>query len=383
MGHSSRVTPAFATPLLVGRPNVGSESRLMERFKQIVDTRWFSNNGPFVEEFEGAVARCVGVRHCVAMCNATIAMEIAARAVGITGEVIVPAYTFVATAHAFRWQEVQPVFADMDPRTHNLDPACIESLVTPRTTAIVGTHVWGRPCDTDAIEEIARRRGLAVMYDAAHAFGCSHKGRMLGCFGCCEVFSFHATKFVNSFEGGAVTTNDDALAAKMRLMRNFGFSGFDNVVHLGTNGKMTEICAAMGLTSLEAIDEIVDVNRRNYLEYRRCLNGLPGVSVIDYDSSERNNYQYVVVEIDPAACPVSRDAIVEHLHSHNVIARRYFWPGVHRMQPYRDEQPDVRARLHYTARVASRVIVLPTGQQTTSIEVETICDLVRGLLAGR
>ena len=246
--------PAFSEPTYVGRPNVGNRQRLLERLESMLDRRWFSNNGPLVQEFEEALATYVGVKHCVSMCNATIAMEIAARALDLRGEVIVPAYTFVATAHAFRWQEIVPVFADMDPETHNLAPDSIERLITPKTTAIVGTHVWGRPCAIEAIEAIACRHGLPVMYDAAHAFGCSHRGRMLGGFGRCEVFSFHATKFLNSFEGGAVATNDDALAERMRLMRNFGFQGFDNVIHLGTNGKMTEVCAAMGLTSLESID---------------------------------------------------------------------------------------------------------------------------------
>lgn len=362
--------------MFVGRPNLGNRDRLMERIAAMLDRRWFSNNGPMVQEFEDALATYVGVKHCVTMCNATIAMEIAVRALDLKGEVIVPAYTFVATAHAFRWQEIVPVFADMDPRTHNLDPDSIERLITPKTTAIVGTHVWGRPCEIEAIEAIACRHGLPVMYDAAHAFGCSHRGQMLGGFGRCEVFSFHATKFLNSFEGGAVATNDDALAERMRLMRNFGFQGFDNVIHLGTNGKMTEVCAAMGLTSLESIDEIIEINRRNYLAYQEGLRGLPGIELIQYDPAERNNYQYVVVEIDSEACPIDRDALVDHLHAHQVIARKYFWPGVHRMQPYRAEQPNARMLLPNTERIAKRVIVLPTGQQTSPEGVADVCTII-------
>lgn len=377
--EGSTAAPAFSTPLLVGRPNLGNRDRLMDRIAAMLDRRWFSNNGPLVAEFEDALAAYVGVKHCVTMCNATIAMEIAARALDLRGEVIVPAYTFIATAHAFRWQEIVPVFADMDPRTHNLDPASIERLITPNTTAIVGTHVWGRPCEIEAIEAIACRHGLPVLYDAAHAFGCSHRGRMLGGFGRCEVFSFHATKFLNSFEGGAIATNDDALAERMRLMRNFGFQGFDNVIHLGTNGKMTEVCAAMGLTSLESIDEIIQINQRNYLAYREGLTGLPGIELIQYDPTERNNYQYVVVEVDPEVCPINRDALVDHLHAHQVIARKYFWPGVHRMQPYRAEQPNAGMLLPNTERIAKRVIVLPTGQQTTPVEIAAICGIVRSI----
>jgi len=303
-------------------------------------------------------------------------MEIAARALGLHGEVIVPAYTFVATAHALRWQAIKPVFADMDPATHNIDHSKIEALITPHTTAIVGTHVWGRPCDVEAIQTIADKYGLKVIYDAAHAFGCSHRGQMLGAFGNCEIFSFHATKFLNSFEGGAVATNDDDLAEKIRLMRNFGFQGFDNVTHLGTNGKMSEVHAAMGLTSLEAINELVDINRKNYHVYQRALSGLPGISLIEYNPNEKNNYQYIVAEIDPAQCPKSRDAIVDYLHGNNVIARKYFWPGVHRMEPYRSEQPHDWQRLQETERIARQVIVLPTGQSVDDSSIEHIGRLI-------
>ena len=260
--------PAFLESLHVGRPNVGSRERLLARINDMLDRRWLSNNGPYVQEFEQRVADLVGVKHCIAMCNATVGLEIAIRAAGLTGEVIVPSFTFVATAHALQWQEITPVFCDIDPETHNLDPRRVEEMITPRTSGIIGVHVWGRPCDVDALAGIARRRNLRVLYDAAHAFGCSHRGRMIGGFGDAEVFSFHATKFFNTFEGGAVVTNDDDLAARMRLMKNFGFFGYDNVIYVGTNGKMTEVAAAMGLTGLESLADFVAVNHRNYKHYQ-------------------------------------------------------------------------------------------------------------------
>jgi dTDP-4-amino-4,6-dideoxygalactose transaminase len=230
-------------PLYVGTPNVGNREALLVRINDMLDRRWLSNNGPLVQEFEKKICDLLGVKHAVAMCNATVALEIASKALDLKGEVILPSYTFIATAHALQWQDITPVFADMEPESHNIDPAKIEALITPHTTGIVGVHVWGRACDTEAIEEIARKHNLRVMYDASHGFGCSVGGRMLGNFGACEVFSFHATKFINCFEGGAVVTNDDALAEKLRLMRNFGFKGFDNVIYLGVNGKMSEVCA--------------------------------------------------------------------------------------------------------------------------------------------
>ena len=373
--------PAFTEPLHVGRPNIGDASKFLARVGAMLERRWLTNDGPLVKEFEQRIADYVGVRHCVAMCNATVALEIAIRALDLKGEVIIPSYTFVATAHALQWEEITPVFADMDPRTHNIDPAAIERLVTPRTSGIIGVHVWGRPCDTEAIELVASRHRLPVIYDAAHAFACSRRGQMVGGFGTCEIFSFHATKFLNSFEGGAVTTNDDDLAAKMRLMRNFGFAGFDTVIYLGMNGKMTEVCAAMGVSSLENIDNIIAINRRNYEAYRDGLRDLPGVAVIDYDPAEHNNYQYVVVEVDPNIAALNRDELVAVLHAENVLARKYFWPGCHRMEPYRSLQPNAGLLLSETERVGSRVIVVPTGETVTSDIVGKICALIRTAFA--
>ena len=265
--------PAFTEPLHVGRPNIGDRTALLSRINDLLDRHWLTNNGPFVREFEGRIADFLGVKNCIAMCNATVALEIATRALGLHGEVIVPSFTFIATAHALQWQETTPVFCDVDPATHNLDPGKVEAMITPRTTGIMGVHVWGRPCDIDALDEIARRRSLKLMFDAAHAFGNSYRGRMIGNFGQVEVFSFHATKFFNTFEGGAVVTNDDDLAAKIRLMTNFGFAGYDNVIYVGTNGKMPEVSAAMGLTGLESLDEFIAANRRNHAAYRAGLLG--------------------------------------------------------------------------------------------------------------
>jgi dTDP-4-amino-4,6-dideoxygalactose transaminase len=373
--------PAFPEPLHVGRPNVGDRRAFLDRARDVLDRRWLTNDGPLVREFEQSVAEIVGVKHCVAMCNATVALEIAIRAAELKGEVIVPAYTFVATAHALQWQEITPVFADMDPATHNLDPGCIERLITPRTSGIIGVHIWGRPCDTRAISAIAERHDLKVMYDAAHAFGCSAGGRAVGTFGSCEVFSFHATKFINCFEGGAAVTNDDVLAQKMRLMRNFGFGGYDRVIYLGTNGKMTEICAAMGLTSLEAMPAIIAINRRNYETYREGLAGLPGLSVLRYDPKERNNYQYLVLEVDAAAAPLNRDELVAVLHAENVLARKYFWPGCHRMEPYRSFYPNAHLLLPHTERTASRILLLPTGQAVSLEDIAKICGILHAAFA--
>src|SRR5215831_3825740 len=272
--------PMFAEPLHVGRPNIGDHKRFLSRAGEILERGWLSNNGPVAQEFEQRIAEFLGVKHCVAMCNGTIALEIATRALNLKGEVIVPSYTFIATAHALQWQEITPIFADIDPSTHNLDPAAVWRMITPRTTGIIGVHLWGRASPVKELEAIAREHRLRLMFDASHGFGCSLKGKLLGGFGECEVFSFHATKFFNTFEGGAVVTNNDALAEKMRLMRNFGFSGYDNVIYPGTNGKMTEIAAAMGLTNFEDLEEFVAINRRNYRCYRDAIASINGLSIL-------------------------------------------------------------------------------------------------------
>lgn len=368
--------PPFVEPLHVGQPNTGDRINLLRRINEILDRRWFTNDGPTVRELEAKIAEMSNVKHCVAMCNATIALEVAIRALELEGEVIVPSYTFVATAHALQWQGITPVFADIEEKTHNLDPKSVERLITPRTTGVIGVHLWGRPCDTEALEEIANRKGLCVLYDAAHAIGGKYRGRRIGGFGRCEVFSFHATKFVNSFEGGAVVTNDDLLAEKMRLMRNFGFAGYDRVIYPGTNGKMTEVCAAMGLCSLEAMDKIIQTNRRNHTCYRQALEGVGGLELLEYDGIEGASYQYVVVEVDPELGLSMRDKLVEILHSKNVLARKYFWPGCHRMEPYRSLQPNAGLMLPITEKVAERVIVLPTGSMVGENEIETICSIL-------
>lgn len=373
--------PAFAEPVHVGRPNIAGREAFAGLVEEMFGSRWLTNDGPLVRAFEQQVADYLGVAHCVAMCNGTIALEIAIRALGMDGEVIVPSYTFIATAHALHWQGITPVFADIDPVTHNLDPNAVRRMITPRTSGIIGVHLWGRPAPVEALEEIAEEHRLKLIFDAAHAFGCNYNGRKIGGLGHAEVLSFHATKFFNTFEGGAVVTNDDALAKKMKLMRNFGFSGIDNVVHPGTNGKMTEICAAMGLANFEHIDTVVDVNRRNYKTYREALAGISGISLLEQDT-EGGNCQYVVIEVAPG-CPAIRDDIIAALHAENVLARRYFWPGCHRMKPYRDLFPHAGLLLPCTEEVADRVIVLPTGMTISTSDIMTVASIIRQFVQSR
>jgi dTDP-4-amino-4,6-dideoxygalactose transaminase len=373
--------PLFIEPLHVGRPNIVGRTQLTCRFNEILDNKWLTNNGPVVQEFERKIKKYLGVRNCIAVCNATIGLEITIKALHMTGEVIIPSFTFIATAHALKWQEITPVFCDIDPRTHNIDPEKIRDLITPATSGIIGVHLWGRPCNIEALTNIARQNNLRLIFDSAHAFGVSHRGTMIGNFGEAEIFSFHATKFLNTFEGGAIVTNNDELAEKIRLMKNFGFSGYDSVIHIGTNGKMNEFSAAMGITGLENIQQIICANTKNYKEYQRQLSGIPGVCLITYDDSEHCNFQYIVVEIDEKLTHISRDRIQEILQKENILARRYFYPGCHNMEPYKSLNPKDEWSLHSTNALTKKVLILPTGTSIDRKTVSRICELLRFIIS--
>lgn len=369
--------PAFNNLLHVGRPNLGDRERFIKRVNDILDRNWLSNYGPYVRELEQRIAKYVGVKHCILTCNGTVALEIAIRALNLAGEVIVPSFTFIATAHALQWQEITPVFCDIDPNTFTIDPHQIERFITPRTTGIIGVNLWGQVCNIVELAEIARKHNLRLLFDSCHVFGCSFNGRMVGGFGDAEVFSFHATKFINSFEGGAVVTNNKDQAEKIRLMKNFGFVGWDNVEYIGTNGKMNEISAAMGLTSLESIDEFIKVNRRNYKLYQKELKDIEGIKLRTYNEREKNNYQYIIVVIDDSVSGISRDSLMKLLHCENILARRYFYPCCHNMEPYRSYFPHAKMLLPQTERLMKHVLCLPTGVAIGANEVKGVCELIR------
>ena len=368
--------PAFPHPLHVGKPNIGSQERFMKLAEEIFERGWLTNDGPEVQRLERKLAEFLGVKHCVAMCNGTTALEIVIRALDLTGAVIVPSYTFIATAQAAHWQGLDVAFAEINPATHNIDPESVQKLVTPNTSGIIGVHLWGRPAPIRELQEVADEYGLKLIFDAAHAFGSTYHGSKVGKFGDAEVFSFHATKFFNSFEGGAVTTQNDSLASKMRLMRNFGFAGPDDVIHPGINGKMTEICAAMGLVNFESLDGFIEVNRRNYFAYRDALDGKFGLKLLRFDEREINNYQYIVFSCDESA-PFSRDQLLAMLTAENVLARKYFWPGCHRMSPFREIESHNIEAMPRTDGVSNRVIVMPTGASVTIADIGVLSMLIR------
>lgn len=369
--------PAYADPLHVGRPNIGDEDALRRRLDGMLARRWLTNGGPLVEEFEARVADRLGVRHCVATANGTLALQLAAWAIELSGEVIVPSFTFIASASALTWQGLRPVFCDIDAESHALDPRHAETLVTPRTSAILPVHLWGQIRHVEAWEALARRHGLPLLIDGAHAFGSSWRGRMAGSFGTATVLSFHATKILNAFEGGAVVTDDAGLAERLRRLRNFGFVGPDAVVESGINAKMSEASAAMGLTSLESLDEFIAVNRANHARYAEGLADVPGVRLRPGDGDGCiSNDHYVVVDVDAGAAGLDRNEILAALNAEGVLARRYFYPGCHRTPPYgRVNAP--AAHLPVTERIADRIFQLPTGTAVGPDDVATVSEIIR------
>lgn len=353
--------PIYEKQLYVGYPNIGDKKYFLECMEDVFDRNWLSNNGYYLKEFEKELCIYFNVKHVIPVCNATIGLEIAAKALGLTGEVIIPSFTFIATAHVLQWQGIKPVFCDINKNDHTIDCEKLEKLITPNTTGIVGVNLWGNLCNVQRVDKIAKDHNLKLMYDSAHAFGCSDGKTMIGNFGDCEVFSFHATKIFNSFEGGAITTNNDELAEKIRLMINFGFKGYDNVISLGLNGKMNEASAAMGFTNLKSIDRFITHARRNQILYKQYLDKIDGIRLVT-QFSENNNGHYVVIEVDEKEFGISRDTLNKILHAENIIARRYFYPGCHKMEPYKTLYPNVDEHLSVTNDICSKVLVLPNNE---------------------
>ncbi len=366
-------------PLFVGRPNIGDKADFDRHVDAMFDKHWLTNDGELVRELESTLADYLGVSHCIALCNGTVALELAIKALEMHTEVIVPSMTFIATAHALQWQGVKPVFADIDRDNYNLCPRSVESMITEKTTGIIGVHLYGRPCNIKALEALAHKYSLKLAFDAAHAFGSAYGDAMLGRFGDCEVFSFHATKVFNTFEGGAITTNDSQLAEKLRLMRNFGFAEEDRVIHLGINGKMAEINAAMGLTNLNSLENFIAHNKRNYQAYKKGLNSVNGIRLIEYKEAHANNFHYIIIEIEEEQFGHSRDKLKAHLQTHKVHARRYFYPGCHLMEPYKSMMPEVDQRLPHTNAFSKRMLALPNGSQLDIEAVAWICSLIKDL----
>lgn len=369
--------PEFGHPLHVGQINLPPWEQVEQAFRGIFSRRYFANNGPLVQELDRRLAEFVGARHAVAVTNGTMALMILARSLGVSGGVLVPAFTFPATVQALQWAGLQPVLCDVDYGSHMLSAGIVESRLRPGIVAILGVHAWGRACDPVALEELARRRNLALIFDACHGIGCSFQQRSIGTFGKGEAFSLHATKIMNACEGGFITTNDDAMADRLRTMRSFHVNETFTRLPVRTNGKMSEAQAAFALLSLDQFAENVAANRARFESYRSGLAGIDGIRLVELErEGERSNFQYIVVDVDEATIGLSRDEIVEILFAENIVAKRYFWPGLHKSMPGLAAGMPAAA-LATTERLCRRLLQLPSSQVTGTADVERICRLLQ------
>lgn len=373
--------PAFEAPRRTGAPNEIDRARVYALLDEMFDRSRLTNNGPLVRRLEERIAELLDVPHVVNVANGTLALLIAATGLGARGGVAVPSWTFAGTVQPLVWAGLEPCFVEVDAESHSMDPDHLKvTLERGDVGLVVPVHLWGRPCHIDRIEAAAAAAGTPVLYDAAHAFGASHDGTPIGNFGDAEIFSFHATKWMTSIEGGAVTTANGDLAAHLRRLRNFGFAGEDDIPVNGINAKMSEMHAAVGLCQLDRFDQLRAINRDRYVTYRSCFEGSPDLRLLSTQVSHRDTapHSYVVIELDPSLGPFAARDLQRILEAENVHVRRYFSPGVHRLEAFARFAP--AEPLPVTDSLAGRCIALPTGEGVSREDVVTISGLVSAAL---
>lgn len=327
--------------------------------KKIWESHWLTNNGNFHQELEQKLCEYLGVKHISLFANGTLALITALQALKIKGEVITTPYSFVATSHSLWWNNIKPVFVDIEPEFMNIDPERIEAAITPRTTAILPVHVYGNPCATKRIQEIAVKHGLKVIYDACHAFSVSQKGKSILLAGDLSVLSFHATKIFNTFEGGAIVCHDEKMKQRVDLLKNFGFAGELTVIEPGINAKMNEFQAALGLLQLKYVDRNIAKSKKIAALYRKQLAHIPGLYMFKEMAATRYNYSYFPVFIDENIFGRSRDEVYRHLKENGISARRYFYPLISDFSPYKYLKSARPQNLPVARLVSAQVLCLP------------------------
>ena len=366
----------FTEPIYVTRPLLPPLDDVRARLEEVWRSQWLTNWGDQHARLERALTDRLGVAQLSLFNNGTIALLVATRALDLRGEVITTPFTFPATPHALAWTGVTPVFADIDPVRLTIDPARVEALITPRTTAILGVHVYGVPCDVEALAAVAARHGLRLLYDGAHAFGVRCGGRGIGTFGDATMFSFHATKLFHTAEGGAIACADAALRHRIERQKNFGIAGQELVECVGINGKMNELQAALGLSVLAGMDAEIDQRRAILTIYQERLGGVRGLTLMPELPGVENSYQYCAVRIDGSRFDQSRDEVHQTLKTYNVFARKYFYPLCSDYDCYRDLPSADPACLPVARLAASQVLCLPLYGSLEPSAVHTICDIV-------
>jgi dTDP-4-amino-4,6-dideoxyglucose len=373
--------PLFRKPRQVGAPFIPDREPLHSALEAILNAGRLTNNGPMVRHLERGLADRHGVSEAVALCNASLGLQLLLRATGVKGEVIMPSFTYIATAHAASFERLRVRFADIDRDSHCLDPAMVRTAIGEQSGAILAVNLWGRVCAVEDLAELANKAGIPLLLDSAQALGCQvrHQSSLepAGAGALATVISLHATKIVNGFEGGAILTNDKALADALRMMRNHGMDERGQVMTLGTNAKLNEFAAAFAIQGLEHLDQLIENNKKVREAYQEQLQDLPGVKVHEPSRKSSANHHYAVILIDAQECPLTRDELHMALWAENIQTKRYFHPGCHRLPPYANEPGAKQWHLPVTETVAAQVLVLPAGSGVTLGDVERINERIR------
>lgn len=362
--------------ITVTSPLLPNLDEFTESLKEIWGSKWITNNGQFHQKLEAALAEYLKVPYVSLFTNGTLPLLTALQALRITGEVITTPYSFVATTHALWWNGIKPVFVDIDPSTGNIDPQKIEAAITPRTTAILPVHVYGKPCDTEAIQAIADKYGLKVIYDAAHAFGVEVNGESLLNAGDMSTLSFHATKVFNTIEGGAMVMHDEKTKQRIDYLKNFGFANEIEVVGPGINSKMDEIRSAYGLLNLKQVDAAIAARQKVAVAYRKALRNVDGISFWDDMPGVRHNYSYFPIFVDAEKYGMTRDELYMKMKDQGVWGRRYFYPLISEFSTYRGLESSRPENLPNAHMMADTVICLPMHHALTEAGIDKIIMVI-------
>lgn len=362
--------------ITVTSPLLPNLDEFTDSLKEIWESKWITNNGQFHQKLEVALAEYLKVPYVSLFTNGTLPLLTALQALRITGEVITTPYSFVATTHALWWNGIKPVFVDIDPSTCNIDPQKIEAAITPRTTAILPVHVYGKPCDTEAIQAIADKYGLKVIYDAAHAFGVEVNGESLLNAGDMSTLSFHATKVFNTIEGGAMVMHDEKTKQRIDYLKNFGFANEIEVVGPGINSKMDEVRSAYGLLNLKQVDAAIAARQKVAVAYRKALRNVDGISFWDDMPGVRHNYSYFPIFIDAEKYGMTRDELYMKMKDQGVWGRRYFYPLISEFSTYRGLESSRPENLPNAHRMADTVICLPMHHAIEENEIDRILESI-------
>lgn len=358
------------SPLL---PDLKEFNVLLE---EIWTSRWITNNGSFHKQLEKELASYLKVPFISLFTNGTLPLIIALQALRITGEVITTPYSFVATTHSLWWNGIKPVFVDINPVSGNIDPDKIEAAITPKTTAIMPVHVYGNPCDTKRIQEIADKYGLKIIYDAAHAFGVEVSGESILKAGDMSTLSFHATKVYNTIEGGALVVHDEQTKKRIDYLKNFGFSGETEVIAPGINSKMDEVRAAYGLLNLRQVDNAIEVRRQVAIKYREALHSVKGITCLSNIPEVRHNYSYFPIFVDAEKYGLTRDELYFKMKDHKILGRRYFYPLISTFTTYRGLESAQSDNLPNAHKMADSVICLPMHHALSKQDVEKVISTI-------